>query len=233
MGGAEMVEMRTKLLGTLRDQKVPAVGFVNEQKLYKQFGEVDQRIKVLGMWTEYGFELGNHTFSHASLNRVSLADWEEEVVRGETVTRMLLAQHNMKLRYFRHPYLDTGRDLQTRRQAEAFLVAHGYRIAPVTMDAWYWMYAGVYEDAGKLGDAGLQKELLSSYLSYTGQVFDYYEKLSKSLIGYEPKQILLLHGNWLEADHIGELSELLRSRSYRFITLQDALSDAAYSVPDD
>jgi peptidoglycan/xylan/chitin deacetylase (PgdA/CDA1 family) len=64
MGGAEMVEMTTKLLGTLRDQKVPAVGFVNEQKLYKQFGEVDQRIKVLGMWTEYGFELGNHTFSH-------------------------------------------------------------------------------------------------------------------------------------------------------------------------
>jgi hypothetical protein len=43
---------------------------------------------------------------------------------------MLLAAHNMKLRYFRHPYLDTGRDLQTRRQAEAFLVARGYHIAP-------------------------------------------------------------------------------------------------------
>jgi peptidoglycan/xylan/chitin deacetylase (PgdA/CDA1 family) len=135
MSGPEITEMTTKLLGTLRDQKVPAVGFVNEKKLYK-FGEVDECIKALGMWPEYGFELGNHTFSHASLSRVALKDWEEEVVRGETVTAMLLSQHHMRLRYFRHPYLDTGRALETRRRAEAFLVGRGYRIAPVTMDAW-------------------------------------------------------------------------------------------------
>ena len=232
MPGSEIVEMTTKLLGTLRDQKVPAVGFANERKLYK-FGEVDERIKALSMWPEYGFELGNHTFHHTSLNRVTLQEWEEEVVRGETVTSMLLAQHNMKMRYFRHPYLDTGRDLETRHQAEAFLVSRGYRIAPVTMDAWDWMYAGVYEDARKRGDAALQQQLVGSYLSYTGQVFDYYEKLSKNLLGYEPKQILLLHGNWLEADHIGELLDLLRKRGYQFVTLQDALSDAAYSMPDD
>jgi len=79
----------------------------------------------------------------------------------------------------------------------------------------------------------LQQQLVSSYLSYTTSVFDYYEKLSRDLIGYEPKQILLLHGNWLEADHIGELLQLLRKRGYQFITLQDALSDAAYSMPDE
>ena len=232
MSGAQIVEMTSKLLGTLRDQKVPAVGFVNEKKLYK-FGEVDDRIKALAMWPEYGFELGNHTFSHASLSRVTLKDWEEEVVRGETVTTMLLNQHHMTLRYFRHPYLDTGRDLETRRQAEAFLVSRGYRIAPITMDAWDWMYASVYEDARKRGDSALQQQLVSSYLSYTGQVFDYYEKFSKELLGYEPKQILLLHGNWLEADHIGELLDLLRKRGYKFISLQDALGDAAYSMPDE
>src|SRR5262249_57923311 len=65
--GNEIIEMTTKLLGTLRDQKVPAVGFANERKLYK-FGEVDDRIKALSMWPEYGFELGNHTFRHTSLN---------------------------------------------------------------------------------------------------------------------------------------------------------------------
>ena len=32
-------------------------------------------------------------------------------MQGESVMRMLLAQKKMKLRYFRHPYLDTGRDL--------------------------------------------------------------------------------------------------------------------------
>lgn len=232
MTGAEIVEMTTKLLGTLRDQKVPTVGFVNERKLYK-FGEVDDRVKALSLWLDYGFELGNHTFSHASLNRVGLKPWEEEIVRGETVTRMLLEQRHMQLRYFRHPYLDTGRDLETRRQAEAFLVDRGYRIAPVTMDAWDWMYAGVYEDARRRGDMALEQQLVNSYHDYTNQVFDYYEKFSKQLIGYEPKQILLLHANWLEADHIAELLDLLRKRGYKFITLQDALSDAAYSLPDD
>lgn len=232
MTGKEIIEMTSKLLGALRDQKVPAVGFVNERKLYK-FGEVDDRIKALSMWPEYGFELGNHTFSHASLNRVGLKAWEEEIVRGETVTRMLMEQHNMQLRYFRHPYLDTGRDLETRRQAEAFLVERGYRIAPITMDAWDWMYAGVYEDARRRGDTALEQKLVDSYHDYTNQVFEYYEKFSKDLIGYEPKQILLLHGNWLEADHIAELLDLLRKRDYKFITLQDALGDSAYSLPDE
>ena len=232
MTGAEILEMTGKLLGTLRDQKVPAVGFVNERKLYK-FGEVDDRIKALSMWLDYGFELGNHTFSHASLNHMPLKQWEEEVVRGETVTSMLLAQHNMKMRYLRHPYLDVGRDLETRRQAEAFLADRGYRIAPVTMDAWDWMYGGVYEDARRRGDTALEQRLVSSYLSYTDATFDYYEKFSKDLIGYEPKQVLLLHGNWLEADHIGELLDLLRKRGYRFVSLEDALGDPAYSLPDE
>ncbi|MGB9514358.1 MAG: polysaccharide deacetylase family protein [Candidatus Acidiferrum sp.] len=232
MTGSEIVEMTTKLLGTLRDQKVPAIGFVNEQKLYK-FGEVDDRIKALSLWVDNGFELGNHTFAHTSLNRVTLPVWEEEVMRGETVTRMLLAQHKMRLRFLRHPYLDAGQDLQTRRESEAFLSSRGYRIAPVTMDAWDWMYAGVYEDARKRGDTALQQQLVSSYLSYTTTIFDYYEKLSKSLFGYEPKQVLLMHANWLEADHIGEVLDLLRKRGYQFITLENAVSDAVYSMPDD
>lgn len=232
MNGKEIIDMTTKLLTTLRDQKVPAIGFVNEAKLYK-FGEVDDRIKALSLWLDYGFDLGNHTFSHASLNRVGLKAWEEEVIRGETVTRMLLAQHNMKMRFLRHPYLDTGTDIETRREAEAFLASRGYQVAPVTMDAWDWMYAGVYEDARRRGDSALEQQLVSSYLSYTNTVFDYYEKLSKELIGYEPKQVILLHGNWLEADHVSELLDLLRKRGYKFITLEDALSDAAYSMPDD
>ena len=232
MTGAEIKEMTAKLLATLRDQKIPAVGFVNEKKLYR-FGEVDDRIAALKMWGDNGLELGNHTFAHASLNRVNLKDWEEDVIRGETVTSLLLAQRNMKMRYLRHPYLDTGRDLQTRRDADAFLVGRGYRIAPVTMDAWDWMYAGVYEDARKRGDTELQQKLVSSYLTHTTDVFEYYEKLSKGLMGYEPAQILLLHGNWLEADHIGELLELLRKRGYHFITLEEALGDPAYSLPDE
>lgn len=231
MNAATITEMTTKLLATLREKNVPAVGFVNEGKLYK-LGEVDERIKALKMWVDNGFELGNHTFSHMSLNQAGLKAWEDDVIRGESVTNMLLAEHKMKLRYFRHPFLDTGRDLATRREAEAFLVSRGYRIAPITLDAWDWMYAGVYEDARKRGDTALQQQLTQSYLEYSDTMFAYTEQLAQQTIGYEPKQILLLHGNQLEADHIGDLIELMRKRGYRFITLEDALSDEAYSLPD-
>lgn len=232
MTGAAIVQMTAKLLAALQQEKVPAVGFVNERKLYHKWGEVDERIGALNQWLDAGFELANHTFGHTSLNQMGLKEFEESVIQGESVTRLLMAQHGKKLRYFRHPYLDTGRDLQTRREAEAFLVSRGYRIAPVTMDAWDWHFAGVYDDAKRRDDKALQQEVVSSYLSYHAAVFDYFEKLSKDLLGYEPKQILLLHANNLEADHIGELIELLRKRGYRFIALEEALSDDAYSLPD-
>jgi peptidoglycan/xylan/chitin deacetylase (PgdA/CDA1 family) len=228
---ANITALTGKLLTMLRDQKIPVVGFVNEKKLYKP-GEVDERIKALQMWLDYGFELGNHTFSHMSLNQVELKDWEDDVVQGESVTRMLLTQRKMKLRYFRHPYLDTGRDLATRRKAEEFLTQRGYRIAPITLDGWDWAFAGIYEDAKKRNDTAMLQQIVKDYLAYHDAVFAYSEQQSAKLVGYEPKQILLLHASNLEADHIGELLDVLRKRGYRFITLQEALSDPVYSLPD-
>ena len=52
-----------QLLGTLSAQKVPAVGFVNESKLYINLDDVQPRIKALSLWTDGGFELGNHTLA--------------------------------------------------------------------------------------------------------------------------------------------------------------------------
>lgn len=228
---SDITAMTQKLLTTLRDQKVPVVGFVNEKKLYKP-GEVDERIRALQMWLDYGFELGNHTFSHMSLNQAGLKAWEDDVIQGESVIKLLMAPRKMNLRYFRHPYLDTGRDLNTRREADAFLTQRGYRIAPITLDGWDWMFAGLYEDAKKRNDTAFEQQVVKEYLSHHDTVFAYEEQLSTKIVGYEPKQILLLHASNLEADHIGELLELLRKRGYRFIPLEDALGDPAYSLPD-
>jgi peptidoglycan-N-acetylglucosamine deacetylase len=232
MNAATITAMTKQLLATLREQNIPVVGFVNERKLYFHWDEVNERVAALNMWLDAGFELGNHTYGHTSLNNAGLKEFEDSVIQGENVTRLLLAQHKMKLRYFRHPYLDTGRDLQTRREAEAFLTERGYRIAPVTLDAWDWMFATIYEDAKKRGDTALQQEVVKSYLSYTTEVFSYFEKLSRDLLGYEPSQILLMHANQLEAEHIGEVLDLIRKRGYRFVTLEAALGDSAYALPD-
>ena len=231
MDAGTITEINSKIVTTLHDQKIPAIGFVNENKLYKS-GEVDQRIHALAVWLDSGLDLGNHTFTHMSLNRGGLQAFEEDVVRGESVTRILLKQHNMTMRFFRHPYLDTGRDLETRRQAEAFLAGRGYRIAPVTVDAWDWMFGSVYEDAKRRGDANLQQDLVRWYLAYTDAVLAWTEQLSRELVGYNIKHVLLLHTNQMEADHLKDLLDALRKRGYRFISLDDALADPAYSLPD-
>src|SRR5690349_11089361 len=51
MSGTAIDDMTAKLVGTLRDQKVPAVGFVNSGKLFK-WGEADTRIKALQIWLD-------------------------------------------------------------------------------------------------------------------------------------------------------------------------------------
>jgi peptidoglycan-N-acetylglucosamine deacetylase len=232
MTASEITTMTAGIVGTLKQEGIPAVGFVNSKKLFTKVGEVDERIKALQMWLDAGFELGNHTWSHMSLNRAILRDWEDDVVQGEPVLKMLLAQHDLSLRYFRYPYLDTGRDVKTAREAEGFLSQRGYRIAPVTLDAWDWLFARVYDDAKKRGDRANEKQIVTAYLQYSNDLFDYDEKLSMRVVGYEPKQIILLHGNNLEAEHIGELADVFRKRGYKFITLEEALNDQAYSLPD-
>jgi peptidoglycan-N-acetylglucosamine deacetylase len=232
MTGTEIDDMTARILAQLKKENIPAIGFVNEVKLYK-WGEVDRRIKALQMWLDDGFELGNHTYSHVSLNKVGLQAWEENIMEGEPVLKLLLAQHHMTLRYFRHPYLDTGLDLQTRRESEAFLSSRGYRVAPVTLDAWDWDFAPVYVDAKKRGDVAEEKKVVDAYLAYSNAMFDYDERFSKQIVGYEPKQVLLLHANELEADHFSDLVALLRKRNYSFITLDEALDDSAYNLRND
>ncbi len=110
-GNAQVADINKKLVESIIRHKIPAVGFVNERRLYVR-GETDARIALLRMWLDAGLELGNHTFSHLQIDHSSLADYKEDVIRGETVTRMLLGEKGMKLRYFRHPQLRTGPTLE-------------------------------------------------------------------------------------------------------------------------
>ncbi len=228
---ADITALNTKILATFKSDRIPVTGFVNEERLYKT-GETDARIAVLNAWLDAGLDLGNHTFSHTSLNHVELKDWEDDVIFGETVTRMLSQAHKKDLHYLRHPYLDVGPDLNTRRAAEEFLIGRGYRIAPVTIDPRDWYFADLYDDAHTHHDAALMPRLAEAWLTYADQVLTHDEQLSRTLLGYEPKQILLLHATWLEADHLPDLIALLRKHGYTFIALPDALADPAYAQPD-
>src|SRR5262249_2871770 len=53
----------TGILRELRAHNVPAVGFVNEDKV-SAGGEINVRTPVLRQWADAGIILGNHTYSH-------------------------------------------------------------------------------------------------------------------------------------------------------------------------
>lgn len=226
-----LTDITTRLLASLKSNHVPAIGFVNENKLHG-YGKLDERIGLLRMWLDAGMDLGNHTYSHVGVHQVSLAAYEEDVIRGETITKKLLSEKGMKLRYFRHPYLHTGPTLEYKRGLEKFLAGRGYAIAPVTIDNNDAMFAALYGDAKMRGDKATMKRVADAYIPYMEEIFDFFEKLSVETVGYEVKQTLLLHANDLNADYFDALVQMMKRRGYTFISLDDALKDKAYSLPD-
>lgn len=227
---AALQAMTARLLAELKKYQIPAIGFVNEDKLDR--GEFAQRVDILKMWVSAGFPLGNHTYSHEDIDDTPLAAYELDFLRGEMVTEPLLRSRGMRERYFRYPFLDVGDTAGEARAFRAFLARQGYAIAPVTIDDQEYMFAAVYAHAMETGNTAMADRVAASFLSYMNDVFGYFENFSSQTLGYEPRQVLLLHADELDTDELGNLVKMLRSRGYRFITLRDALFDPAYHQPD-
>ena len=222
--------MTARLLAELKEYRIPAIGFVNEDKLDR--GDFNQRVDILKMWVNAGFSLGNHTYSHVDIDSTPLAAYELDFLRGEEVTDPLLLSHGMRERYFRYPFLDVGETMDTARAFREFLKRQGYAVAPVTIDNQEYMFAAVYAHAMATGDTETADRVAAAFLSYMDGVFGYFEKFSRETLGYEPRQVLLLHADELDTDEMGNLVRMMRARGYRFVSLADALRDPAYRLPD-
>ena len=223
--------MTRRLLQHLQTAQVPAVGFVNEAKLAREGQPDPARVELLRTWLEAGFELGNHTYSHPSLNRVPLDVFQADLLQGEAVTRPLMQSGGRSLRWFRHPFLHRGKTAEVRSAFQDFLTAHGYRVAPVTVNNSEWVFAAAYARALAQGDADAARRIGAAYVPYMEVVFAQAEQLALDLFGRPIPHVLVLHANALNAEYFGALAAMLRQRGYRFISLDDALRDSAYASP--
>ena len=229
---ADARDFNKRIVKTLKKHKIPGVAFVNERGLETD-GQVDpKRVAALEYWLDAGLELGNHTYSHPSLHKVPLDQYLREIADGERVIKPLSKEAGRHYGWFRHPFLQTGRDLETKRGVETWLTEHGYRVAPVTIDNSEWVYARSYVIAHRTKDAALKARLAASYLDYMMDVVAYYERQSELLFGRQIPQVLLVHANRLNADHFDELAARIAARGYRFVPLEDAVADEAYRSAD-
>jgi len=221
-----------KLLKHIRKARVPVVGFVNENKLYVNGERDEPQIDLLRMWLDAGLELGNHTYSHVSLHSVPVEEYKANIVKGETITKELLAEKGMKLRFFRHPYLMTGLTLDVKADIGKFLAGRGYTVAPITFDNADYIFSRAYDNAFDSGDNGLMKRVAAAYVPYMESKLDYWERQSMKLFGREVSQTMLMHANFINSDYLDDLIKMLHRRGYKIVDLETALKDEAYSLPD-
>ncbi len=227
-----MLDLNRRLLNQIETHRVPAAGLVKEGGICDRLRE-NHLPRLLSMWLDDGHELGNHTFSHFDINNTPLDVYQKDVVRGERTLRQVLGERGLTLRYFRHPLLHAGAEVDKKRALDAFLKERGYTIAAVTIDNQEFMYADVYVRAKRRGDRETMQKVVDAYVPFMESVFAFFEEWSVEVLGYEPPQVLLLHANELNADHFGALAEMMRRRGYEFVTLEKALEDKAYREPDD
>lgn len=220
-----------EILSVLEAHHAPAVAFANEDKL-QITGEMDARVALLQQWVDAGMILGNHTYSHPDFNALTIEQFQDEIVKGEVVTRRLMRSHPPYQLYFRHPMTHTG-DTQAKKEAiETFLAARGYKVTPHTIENSDFIFNVVYVRALRNKDEAMAKRLRETYLDFTIASTEFAERISPQIFGREITQTLLLHSNDINADCLDEMLRRLAARGYRFVTLDEAMSDTAYQTKD-
>lgn len=222
----EIQSVNARLLKALKEHDVKAVAFVNEDRVLRP-GRIDAGAKLLEQWLDAGMEIGNHNYGHLGLWKSSLAEVQDAVIKGEVLSRLLTSQRGAPLRYYRHPFTQTGKDEAEKAAFEAFLAARGYTIAPFTIEHDDYVYSCVYEKLTST-QQDERRQLVEEYGQQLKQAVDAYEKMSEQLFGRQIPQILLIHATRLNADALDSMLRTLKALGYRFITLDEALRDEAY-----
>lgn len=221
-------QLTDRLVSALVKNRIPAIGFVNERKMYNM-GKVNPvQVELLKAWLDNALDLGNHTFSHPDYNTVTYREFTKDVLRGEILTRKLLQGKGKPLKYFRHPFLHVGDTKAKADSLDAFLKEHQYTVAPVTIDNEDYLFALAYHRANAKKDTVLMRQIGNDFLAYIEAKVKYYERQSVALFGREIPQILLLHASLLNSDYADPLATIFRKNGYAFVTMDKALEDDAY-----
>jgi peptidoglycan/xylan/chitin deacetylase (PgdA/CDA1 family) len=219
------------LVGSFQAENVPVALFINERQLNVP-GQRDARAAAVEQWLNAGFEVGNHTYSHRSANSVTVDEFQDEIVKGEVIMRPLIEQRGRQLVWLRYPYLHSGTTAETHQAIVDFLDRRKYRVAPVTVDYADYTFAGVYTRELRRGNVEVAEKIKQAYLDQVDAGFHYAERASRELYGREIAQILLIHCNELNSVSLRDSIARMRKRGYEFISLDDAMKDAAYQRPD-
>ncbi|MFZ0953002.1 MAG: polysaccharide deacetylase family protein [Candidatus Sulfotelmatobacter sp.] len=228
--GVTQAENAKNVLAILKKRHVPPVyGFVNAKKLE---GNADGA-EALKLWAA-AEPIGNHTYSHMDLEQNPAEAFEREIEEDEPVLELLAPKGSVDdWHWFRYPYLHEGDTVEKRRAIRAYLKAHGYRIAQVTLDWEDYLWNTAYARCVAKGDAKSIEWLRSSYLNTASEFLDLGRAQAKLIYGHEISYVLLTHLGAFSSTILPDALDLLKKKGFKLVTLQEAESDAAYEGDPD
>jgi peptidoglycan/xylan/chitin deacetylase (PgdA/CDA1 family) len=218
------LDVADKILKALDEAHVPPTyGFVNGAGL----NEVPTDGSVLDAWRAQGNPLGNHTWSHMSLNTHTAEQFEADILQNEPVIRDRMAGQDW--RWLRYPFLQEGDTPEKRNEVRQFIAKHGYKIAAVTMSFGDYLWNEPYARCSAKNDAQAIHQLEESYLRAADEEVDYEEALSHIVYGHGIPYVLLMHIGAFDARMMPRLFALYQRKGLRFVTLADAEKDPFYA----
>ncbi|MGB6684555.1 MAG: polysaccharide deacetylase family protein [Candidatus Acidiferrum sp.] len=226
--GMTRSEIAKSMIAALKAKGIPPVyGFVNASKLDRTWDKAD----VLKIWTDAGFLLGNHTYSHMDITPNSVQAFEEDIARNEGTLEGFMGGRDWH--WFRYPYLNEGDTLEKRHAIRKYLRDHGYRVAQVSIDFQDWAWNDPYARCMSKQDSQTVEWLKSSYLNMAMEYVSLAQKMAVMLFGRDIRHVLLLHIGAFDSVMLPALLDSLQKQGFKFVSLQEAEEDPAYQTDPD
>lgn len=207
-------ERFTQIVQTFQKYQVPVIGFVIAGAIEK--GQWD----FLEQFRKAGFMLGNHTYSHYDLDRISAEKYIADIDRADKILTPIMTTP----KYFRYPYLAEG-NKSKKQKVYDYLKEHHYTIAPVTIDTKDFDFNEMLYKVPFRSRVNYIQKIKPRYLAYIWK-----QTLRAEREGKGKKQILLIHANLLNSYVLGDILEMYQKNGYKFISLTEALKNPGSTI---
>jgi hypothetical protein len=160
------------------------------------------------------------------------AAFAREIEQNEPALELLAAKDG-NWHWLRYPYLHEGDTVEKRRVVRAYLLAHQYRVAQVTLDWEDYLWNSAYARCAAKNDATSIAWLRSSYLDIATQYLDLGREMAKLVYGHDINHVLLLHLGAFSSTILPDVFDLMEKKGFKFVTLEEAESDPVYEGDPD
>ncbi len=213
MTGAERTQT---LIAALKQAKVPdALIFVKAGSINPQTAE---RLK---QYSDAGFHLASHSFSHQSANQLGVNAYAQDAYSAH----LALKPFANVLNFHRFPYLHYGKDLAEINQLQNLLGELGYKDGYVTVDNFDWYISSLITKAAEEKKTINYEKARDFYVNSLYESIEFYDAIAKKSLKRSPRHVLLLHENDAAALFVGDLIQHLRSKGWKIISPQQAYKD--------